>query len=71
MAPNGRFEFSRFDASSLAALAELRERFQRLGRQIECIGPGRPTNLAMSKLEECYMWTVKAVTDAQRKEPGG
>jgi hypothetical protein len=66
-----RFEFSKFDASSLAALAELRDHFQRLGRLIDGIGPSRPTSLAATKLEETYMWSVRAIGEAQQKENGG
>ena len=66
------FEFPNLDASSLAALAELRERFQQLAKQIEGIGlgPTRPISLAMTKLEESYMWTVRAISHAQREEHG-
>lgn len=65
-----RFDHTEFDASSEAALNELRKEFEKLRQLIEGIGPARPTSLALTKLDECYMWTVGAIADAQRKEPG-
>lgn len=38
---------------------------QALEAVINDLGPGRPQSLAMTKLEEVYMWIGKAIRDHQ------
>ena len=38
---------------------------------INLLPEGRAKSLALTKLEECYMWIGKAIRDAQMKRNGG
>ena len=65
---NDRFDYVEFDASSQNASDDLRQRFQKIEELIVGLGPGRSVALALTHLEECYMWVGKSIRDAQLAE---
>jgi hypothetical protein len=62
----GRFDFVKFDAESIESVAEIKVIFEDLEDEIEDRLPeGRAKSLAMTRLEEAYMWVGKAIRDSQ------
>lgn len=63
-----QYDYVRYDEDSTANQNHLREKVEELTEEIETIlQPGRAKSLAMTKLEECYMWIGKAIRDDQIK----
>ncbi|CAB4149731.1 hypothetical protein UFOVP558_24 [uncultured Caudovirales phage] len=62
-----RFDYVKFDEMSVRDQAEAKKACEELERVIEMIlpHPGRAKSLALTKLEEVYMWIGKAVRDDQ------
>lgn len=61
-----RFDYVKYDDASMIAQKELKALFEELVEAIEnetCAG--RPQALALTKLEEAYMWCGKAIRDDQ------
>lgn len=65
-----RFDYVKYDEQSVST----QEKAKGLCKEIECLiesmGPGRPQSLALTSLEEVYMWIGKAVRDNQVKRTG-
>lgn len=62
---SGRFDYVRYDDQSTATQAEFKVTFEAVAAKIETLGAGRPKSLALTKLEEAYMWVGKAIRDDQ------
>lgn len=60
-----RFDYVRFDDERQLQCGEIRRAAESLEQQLETLEPGRAKSLAMTKLEECYMWAGKACRDEQ------
>jgi len=44
---------------------DIRAAAEELFERIDMIHPGRERDLAKTRLEECFMWAVKAITGAR------
>jgi len=70
MLGTGRFDYVRYDEQAMKTQAVLKEKHAELEKLIEELPPGRGQALALTKLEECYMWVGKAIRDDQVKRNG-
>lgn len=62
----GRFDYIRFDEARAEKCKQFYVAFNDLEQAIEGhIKVGRSKALALTKLEECYMWIGKAIRDEQ------
>jgi hypothetical protein len=61
-----RFNYVAYDAFAKASQANFKELFDLVADTIEItIAPGRARSLALTHLEEAYMWVGKAIRDEQ------
>jgi hypothetical protein len=61
-----RFDHVKYDDKSFVAQKMLKTMFEDLEAEInECIPDGRGKALALTKLEEAYMWCGKGIRDDQ------
>lgn len=60
-----RFDYIKYDDVSLSLQSEAKQSFEAMAAAIETLPPGRAQALALTKLEEAYMWVWKAIRDAQ------
>jgi len=60
-----RFDYIKYDDATAETQARYKEAFSELSEAIEALGPGRPQSVALTKLEESYMWVGKALRDQQ------
>lgn len=69
-----RFSYVKYDEGSVDVQESLKKGFEHLEEMAEAmLLDGRPKSLVMTHLEEAYMWTGKAIRDAQIKrdsQPG-
>lgn len=63
--PNNRFDYVAYDASAKSLQNDFKEAFTGLAQGIGILGNNRSTGLALTHLEECYMWVGKAIRDDQ------
>ncbi len=62
----GRFAYVAYDAEASQKQAVFKAEVERLALLIESqLKPSRPSSLALTKLEEVYMWVGKAIRDEQ------
>lgn len=62
----GRFDYVRYDKDAQDAQGAFKEECTKLEKMIEQkIPKGRAQSLALTSLEECYMWIGKAIRDDQ------
>jgi len=68
----GRFSYVQYDNVGVEQQAKLKSQFEEIERTLNSFFPdgpanpaGRPKALALTALEESYMWTGKAVRDGQ------
>jgi len=62
----GRFEYVKYDEEATRHSQDAVKRVDDVRAFIETnLKPGRASALAMTKLEECYMWIGKAIRDDQ------
>ena len=66
----GRFDYVRYDEEHAEIQSQFRFRFEATEMAIETLPDGRAKSLAMTKLEECYMWIGKAIRDDQIAKGG-
>lgn len=61
-----RFDYVKYDERSVTVQDHFKTAFTALAHQTEVMLPkGRAQALAITKLEEAYMWIGKAIRDAQ------
>jgi len=60
-----RFDYVRYDDEAAIAQAQFKEIFIEVNRYIDVLYDGRAKELALTKLEEAYMWVGKAIRDEQ------
>lgn len=62
----GRFEYVKYDEEATRHSQDAVKRVDDVRAFIDTnLKPGRASALAMTKLEECYMWIGKAIRDDQ------
>lgn len=61
----GRFDYVRYDEQAQKAQDAFKEMFSQLTMNVEAMDKGRAQSLALTKLEEAYMWVGKALRDEQ------
>lgn len=61
----GRFDYVKYDEIAEAAQEGFKAMVKELEVHIEQIRSGRAKALALTKLEECYMWIGKGIRDDQ------
>lgn len=67
-----RFDYVKYDEVSAFKQGLLKDAYALLTELIEKqVGPGRGTSLALTKLEESYMWIGKQLRDEQIARDGG
>lgn len=62
---SNRFDYVKFDENTAAIGATFKDGFTKIADSIDLLGPGRAVSLALTKLEEAYMWVGKALRDRQ------
>lgn len=67
----GRFDYVRYDETAMERQAHCKKVCEDLEHAISAsIKPGRAQSLALTKLEEVYMWIGKAIRDDQIERNG-
>lgn len=62
----GRFDYIRYDETRAECQKILKDRFEMIEKIIgDMLPEGRARSLALTHLEESYMWTGKGLRDAQ------
>lgn len=62
---SNRFSYARYDGIRAQKQQEAKALLEDVEAFINKIGPCRPASLALTALEECYMWIGKAIRDEQ------
>lgn len=65
-----RFSYVKYDQKSTELQAKLRTQFEAIENTLTELQDGRAKALVLTHLEEAYMWTGKAVRDAQIARTG-
>lgn len=60
-----RFGYVKYDNEAMVDQEEAKDLCGKLEHLIDSMGKGRATSLAITKLEECFMWIGKAIRDDQ------
>jgi len=60
-----RFDYVKYDEKAANLQAEFKTFFEAIEARVNDLMPGRAQSLAMTKLEEAYMWIGKAIRDEQ------
>lgn len=60
-----RFSYVKYDAVSAAAQEALKGHFETIEELVNELPDSREKSLCLTALEEAYMWTGKAIRDAQ------
>ena len=60
-----RFDYIGYDKTSIIQQARFKDEFIKLELYINEFEDGRSKELALEKLEECYMWIGKTIRDEQ------
>lgn len=60
-----RFDYVKYDDKAVAQQADLKSHFIELDNYAKSLPEGRAKALALTKLEEAYMWFGKAIRDEQ------
>ncbi len=59
------FDYVKYDELAIAVQANLKRQFEGIEATIQTLDNGRAKSLAITKLEEAYMWCGKAIRDEQ------
>ncbi len=62
-----RFDYVKYDEQAEGQQAFYKEQFYALDLAVSSLEEGRAKSLAITKLEEAYMWVGKALRDEQLK----
>lgn len=65
-----RFDYVRYDEQAQRQQDAAKVAVQQLENIVFNIGEGRAASLALTKLEECYMWIGKLIRDHQISRNG-
>lgn len=62
-----RFDYVKYDEPSQVQQAQMKQAFEDMELLILGLGQNRSQSLALTKLEECYMWVGKTIRDSQNE----
>jgi len=62
---SSRFDYIKYDEDHTRLQSIVKTSCQSLEECIDALPKGRAPSLALTKLEECYMWMGKAIRDHQ------
>ena len=65
-----RFDYIQYDETAKQQQEELKAAFATVEGFVSKLEAGREKSLVLTKLEEAYMWTGKAIRDSQIKRGG-
>lgn len=65
-----RFNYVKYDEQSTKEQESLKAAFETAEGLVSKLEDGRAKSLVLTKLEEAYMWTGKAIRDSQIKRGG-
>ena len=65
-----RFDYIKYDSISIDLQQDLKLMYEGIEKQIEILPEGRAKSLILTHLEISYMWTGKAIRDAQVSREG-
>lgn len=65
-----RFDYVKYDPQTAALQEGFKIAYGNIAQAIEALPSGRAPSLALTKLEESYMWVGKALRDMQIKRNG-
>lgn len=65
-----RFDYVKYDEHAIALQGSAKAMFETISIFIETMPRGRAQALALTKLEESYMWVGKAIRDHQIESRG-
>lgn len=65
-----RFDYIRYDDKSIFEQEQAKKFCSHIEALIDDLGPGRAQSIAITKLEEVYMWIGKAIRDRQIERLG-
>lgn len=65
-----RFDYVKYDLDNQQAQHVFKITFETIAECLEAMPPSREVSLALTKLEESYMWIGKALRDDQIKRNG-
>lgn len=67
---SGRFDYVKYDAQAVEDQKEAKTRCETVEKFVDTLPNGRAKSLALTALEETYMWIGKAIRDEQlTREP--
>jgi len=66
----GRFDYVKYSEENASLQNNFKDMVQTMEWHINQLPQGRASALAITKLEECYMWIGKAIRDKQVAEGG-
>lgn len=66
----GRFDYIAYDEIAASDQRVFKYEFEELEHAIDSLPSGRAKYLALTKLEECYMWIGEAIRDGQLARNG-
>ena len=66
----GRFDYVKYDDKAAIAQAEFKGEMLKIEAMIGGLGQSRAASLALTALEETYMWIGKAIRDGQIARQG-
>lgn len=64
-----RFDYVKYDKQSEDQQAAFKKMFEHLTSQVEMFPPTQNRALAITRLEESYMWVGKMIRDTQNADP--
>lgn len=62
---SGRFDYVKYDERSKVNQETFKKHFENLELVVDALPDSRAKSLVLTHLEEAYMWTGKAIRDAQ------
>jgi hypothetical protein len=60
-----RFDYVSYDEEAIKTQSQFKELFIEIDKYVDCLENGRAKSLALTKIEEAYMWIGKAIRDEQ------
>ena len=68
---SGRLDYVKYDETAQGLQDAAKQQCGDIVKMIEAMGAGRAQSIALTKIEECYMWIGKAIRDHQVMRNGG
>jgi hypothetical protein len=65
-----RFDYVPYDETAQAQQNDFKKAYSEIADKLEALPSGRAVSLALTKLEEAYMWIGKAIRDDQISRNG-